>query len=144
MKATKNSVVNQYLAAGAQGQFLSIANRNSSLAAGTYSFTCSEQAAALRPGKPFKNSLGEEITPYDATLRIQIKDKTGFFLVGARSLGAQPVDFLNDEQENEDKPIMKWPSCKGKLTLTLVDKDKSGNDLAAGKEYFRISVSLED
>ena len=144
MEKTSNKVVNSFLAQGAQGSFLSIANRNGENLSGEHSFTCSEQVAAIRKGRPYTTRDNRTVDTYDALMRIQLGDKPGFYLVGARQLGLQPSDFLSESEQESDQPLMKWPSCKGSITLTLVTKDREGQDIASEKQYYRIAVSLKN
>lgn len=144
MEKTSNKAVNGFLAQGAQGNFLSIANRNGENISGEHIFTCSEQVAAIRKGQPYTTKDGRTVETWDALMRIQLEDKPGFYLVGARTLGLQPLDFLSEAEKGSDKPLMKWPACKGTLLLTLVTKDKSGKDIPAEKQYYRIAVSLKN
>lgn len=140
----KNSVVNGFLAQGAQGNFLSIACRSGEVLNGEHGFTCDAQVAAIRKGKPYTARDGREVDTYDALMRIQLDDKPGFYLVGARTLGLQPLDFLSEAEKESDKPLMQWPSCRGTMKLTLVTTDREGNAITTDKQYYRISVSLKN
>ena len=144
MKATKNALVNLYLSRGAQGSFLSIANRNNVLTAGEYEFTCSEQVATLNKGK-YTDSQGTVHETADAIVRIQLTGKPGFFLISTRALGLEPIDFaIEDGEDKSDKILMKWPACKGSVTLTLVTKNRDGSERPTDKQYYRTDVSLKN
>lgn len=143
MEKYSNQAVNKFLEQ--EKSFLSIACRQNENLSGEHDFTCSEQVAAIRKAnKPYVTKDGKEVYFYDALMRIQLADHPGFFLVGARTLGLQPLDFLSESEKDSDKPLMRWPACKGQIHLTLITKDKDGNDIPAEKQYYRIAVSLKN
>lgn len=144
MENYSNQTVNSFLEQRYQESFLSVANRNGQILAGEHEFTCDAQVSAIRKStKPYITKDQREVYFYDALLRIKLTDKPGIYLVGARTLGLQPLDFLSENEHKSEMPLMKWPSCRGTILLTLVTKDKDGNELDPSKQYYRIAVSLK-
>ena len=133
-----NDAVKRYLGAGTQGQFLSIANRADASqkldADTTYKFVGAEQIAKLRK-QEYKRGDTNYVS-YDAIIRITLEGQRGYFLISARQLALEPVDYANADQQSENEPLLRWPECEGTLVLTLATSKSDPK-----KQYYSVAVN---